>query len=210
MIPPADAPGPTGSGWNSLVHDAVLEYRRLASALAFKARWLGSRDPESAAQEALKRSLENVQSQSAIEYYFGQDSPGSSEPEWRLDQLLAWLHGVLRHVVQEEQHRASYRREVPLGSGESEGLWLEPADPAPGQLDLLIRKELESIVVDCLPRLDRDYRTVLKMRANGLKYDEIATRLGVNENTVATWVSRGIRDLAQKVRDRSRLTGGRS
>ena len=105
---------------------------------------------------------------------------------------------------------ASYWREVPLGSGESEGLWLEPADPAPGQLDLLIRKELESIVVDCLPRLDRDYRTVLKMRANGLKYDEIATRLGVNENTVATWVSRGIRALAEKVRDRSRLTGGRS
>jgi DNA-directed RNA polymerase specialized sigma24 family protein len=40
------------------------------------------------------------------------------------------------------------------------------------------------------------------MRASGLKYGDIAERLGVSENTVATWVSRGIRTLAQSVRRR--------
>ena len=63
-------------------------------------------------------------------------------------------------------------------------------------------------MVDCFPMLDLEYRTVLKMRVDGLKYGEIAIRLGVNENTVATWVSRGIRELAQCVRRRTeRLTG---
>ena len=76
------------------------------------------------------------------------------------------------------------------------------ADPAPSQLDALIDKELQAIVVDSFGKLDREYRRVLSMRNDGLKYGEIARRLGVNENTVATWVSRGIRDLAQRVRRR--------
>ena len=51
--------------------------------------------------------------------------------------------------------------------------------------------------------LDREYRTVLRMRVGGMKYNEIAMRLGVNENTVATWISRGVKDLAQFVRKRT-------
>jgi DNA-directed RNA polymerase specialized sigma24 family protein len=45
------------------------------------------------------------------------------------------------------------------------------------------------------------------MRANGLKYGDIALRMGVSENTVATWVSRGIRTLAQCVRKRTQPRG---
>ena len=200
MVPASGNLGTTEHVETPVLRDAVLEYRRLLATLSYRARWMGSRDPESAAQEALKRSLEDPRSHSAIKYYFGHDS--INPPEWPLDQLLAWLHGVLRYVVFEEQNRASFRREVPLGSPESEELGLDPPNPAPGQLDLLIRKELESIVADCMPKLDREYRAVLEMRADGLKYGEIATRLGVNENTVATWVSRGIRSLAQSVRIR--------
>ena len=189
------------------VHDGASEYRRLLARLASRARQLGSLDPEGAAQEALKRSLENVNSQPAIEYYFSEVPPAGVEPpEWPLDQLFAWLHGVLYYVVREERSRVSYRREVSIGSMGSE--WdgkppLDPADPAPNQLDALIQKELHGIVVDCVPMLDREYRTVLRMRVDGLKYGEIASRLGVNENTVATWVSRGIRDLARSVRRRT-------
>lgn len=195
--------------------DAASNYRRLLATLASRAKWLGSRDPEGAAQEALKRSVENARSQPAVEYYFGQDLPaGLQPPEWALDQLFAWLHAVLHYIVREEHSRVSYRREVSLGAIGSERSHenspLDPADPAPGQLDALIRKELEGIMVDCFPMLDLEYRTVLKMRVDGLKYGEIAIRLGVNENTVATWVSRGIRELAQCVRRRTeRFTGCR-
>ena len=187
---------------------AAGDYRRLLARLASRAKWLGSQDPEGAAQEALKRSLENARSQPAVKYYFSEDLPADLQPpEWPLDQLFAWLHGVLCFVVREEHHRAAYQREMPIGATRwersDEDSRLDPADPAPDQLDALIQKEIEGIVADCFPRLDRDYRTVLRMRVDGLKYGEIAIRLGVNESTVATWITRGIKDLAQCVRRRT-------
>lgn len=185
--------------------DAASDYRRLLATLASRAIRLGSRDPEGAAQEALKRSLENAGSQPAIAYYFSQDLPADAKPpEWPLDQLFAWLHGVLQYVVREEHNRASNRREVSAADG-----YPDPADPAIGQIDMLIQKEIQGIVAECFPLLDTEYRTVLRMRVDGLKYGEIARRLGINENTVATWVSRGIRELAQRVRTRTSRPGNR-
>jgi RNA polymerase sigma factor (sigma-70 family) len=193
------------------MRDIRHDFHRLHRVLVSRARWLGSRDAESAAQETLARSLRNPVSQAAIEYYFSDELPTDAPaPEWPLDQLLAWLHGVLTFVVREEHSRASNRREVLLGGSDAESSSrtmsaLDPADPAPDQLDILIRKEMQQIVVECLPALEPEYRAVLKMRAEGLKYDEIAVRLGTNENTVATWVSRGIKTLAQRVRRRTQL-----
>ena len=189
----------------SETRDAITDFRRLLHALGSRARRMGSRDPESAAQETLKRSLENPLSQPAIEYYFIEELPLDAAPRLgRLDQLMAWLHGVLHFVVLEEHNRASNRREF---AGDNAMDRLERADPAPDQLDALIQKELQQIVVECLPALDADYQRVLKMRANGLKYGDIAQRMGVSENTVATWVSRGIRTLAQCVRKRTQPRG---
>ena len=190
--------------------DVETDYRRLLAALCWRARRLGSRDPDGAAQEALRRSLENAVSQAAVAFYFGQSPPDAgAPPEWPLDRLFAWLHGVLHYVVKEEQSRVGYRCEVPMGES---GVRSDPADPAADPLEWLIREELEEIVADCFPALADEYRTVLKMRGDGLKYGEIAVRLGVNENTVATWVSRGIRELARSVRRRTgrliRLPGG--
>ena len=209
-----EAPGSAAAGLYSmaLARDVTRDYRRLLTALASRARWLGSRDPESAAQETLARSLHNENSQAAIEYYFAEElAPGAPAPLWPLDQLMAWLHGVLNFVVREEHNRASNRREIMLGGTAPAGSdWsapLDPADPAPDQLHTLIQKELQQIVVECLPGLDPEYRAVLKMRAQGLKYEEIALRLRTNENTVATWVSRGIKTLGQCVRRRTRLAG---
>jgi RNA polymerase sigma factor (sigma-70 family) len=184
--------------------DTASDYQRLVATLTSRAKWLGSRDPESAAQETLKRSLENSISQSAVQFYFAAELPtGAEPPAWPLDQLFAWLHAVLRNVIREEQSRASYRREVPLGiDAPNANMCPDPADPAPNPLDILMDKEIQGIVTESFAKLDREYRRVLRMRVDGLKYGEIARRLGVNENTVATWVSRGIRDLAQSIRKR--------
>ena len=188
------------------MRDAKIDYRRLLGTLESRARWLGSKDPESAAQETLRRSLEDARSQSAIEYYFSDELPPNSiAPDWPLDRLFAWLHGVLHFVVREEHNRVSNRREI-LAVGTNGHLDLP--DPSPDQLDRMIQRELEEIVVECMPALDSEYREVLKMRASGLKYGEIALQLGVSENTVASWVSRGIRTLAQCVRRRTERRGG--
>ncbi len=177
---------------------AASEYQKVVAALARRARWLGSRDPESAAQESLIRSLENATSRHAMQFYFGQDSPNELEPpEWPLDRLFVWLHAVVQYVVREEQSRVGYERERLFGAAEP-----APRDPTPDQLDSIIQQELHGIVAECFLALDRQHRKVLRMRVDGMKYGEIASRLGINENTVATWVSRGIKDLAQRVRRR--------
>jgi len=179
-----------------VARDPVSDYRRLASVLASRAARLGSRDPESAAQEALRRSLENRKSHAAVAYYFGEESPASAPPEWPLDQLLAWLHGVLRYVVREERSRVAFRREASAIPNP------EPADASPDTLDGMIEQETRAMVADCLALLDRDHREVLGLRMDGLKYGEIARRLGVSENTVATWISRGTRELGRRLRKR--------
>jgi len=179
-----------------IARDPVSDYRRLVSALASRAARLGSRDPENAAQEVLRRSLENRKSQPAVAYYFGEKSPPGAAPEWPLDQLLAWLHGVLQYVVREEQSRVGFHREVSLIS------LSEPADASPDALDGIIQRETRAIVADCFATLDSDYRDVLTLRMDGLKYGEIARRMGVNENTIATRLSRGIRELGRRIRKR--------
>src|ERR1700686_1850160 len=113
MSPQAGHPIPGERASVPPSRDAANEYRRLLTALACRARWLGSRDPESAAQESLTRSLENATSRPALEYFFHHDPPAGLEPpEWPLDRLFAWLHAVLHYVVREEQSRAGYQREA--------------------------------------------------------------------------------------------------
>jgi RNA polymerase sigma factor (sigma-70 family) len=181
------------------VRDATSEYRKLVAALAARAARLGSRDGEGAAQEALKRSLANDVSRAAVEYFFHEQPPAAvGAPAWPLEQLLAWLHGVLRFVVSEERARVSYHRETQVGDINT----IEPRDASADQLTILIEDQLQTIVRECLSSLDDEYRRVLILRTKGLKYTEIAARLGVGENTVATWVRRGTRAAAQQIRER--------
>ena len=187
-------PRPTTSG----------DYRRIVGALASRAARLGARDPEGAAQEAIRRSLANHLSRAAIDYYFREAlAPGTNPPEWTLAQLLGWLHGVLRFVVREEQARASTRRETTVPAEEL----IDVRDPAPSQLDAIVDAELRGIVHECVMQLKDERRDALLLRLQGAKYDEIARRLGTNENTVATWLHRSSRELVQQVQ--ARLTGRR-
>jgi RNA polymerase sigma factor (sigma-70 family) len=197
MNSPADPPG----GLLSTLRErgAFDEYRRLACALASRAGRLGSRDPENAAQEALRRSFENPKSRQAMDYYFVEASPSAGAPEWDLARTLAWLHGVLQFVVREERSRAAFHREVPAVAAS------DPADSSRDVLTAMVERETQAIVGDCFAGLDREYREVLTLRMAGMRYGEIARRLGANENTVATWVSRAIRELGRRIRKR---TGG--
>jgi RNA polymerase sigma factor (sigma-70 family) len=179
--------------------DTTRTYRKLVAILVSHAVRMGSTDAEGAAQEALRRSFAHSLSREALEYYLP-DDPGRSaaEPVWTFGQLLAWLHGVLRRVVLEEHAHAKRRREVPAVDVDT----IAPVDPSPGQLDVLIDDQVQSIVRECFSSLSEDYRRVLSLRAEGLKYTEIAARLGVSDNTVATWVSGATKAIAMRVRER--------
>ena len=200
MQPQAGNSGPGELESAPVRHAISGDYRRLLKVLASRAHRLGSRDPEAAAQETFTRSWENVKSQAALEYYFREDLVAEvTPPPWSLDQLLAWLHAVLRYVVSEERGRVAYRLEVPLDRGSDswdERSIPEPSDPNADQLHQLLQRELEWILRECFPKLDSQYQAVLKLRGTGMKYDEIASRLEQKENTIATWLSRAIRELA--------------
>src|SRR5262245_18603985 len=120
---------------------AATEFRKLMTALAARARRLGSRNPEGAAQEAVKRSLVNPSSSAAVEYYFrDQPQAETSPPEWSLLQLLGWLHGVLRFVVLEEHARAN--REAITADGDVP----EVPDAANSPLELVVDRQHAAIV----------------------------------------------------------------
>ncbi|MEI9976313.1 MAG: sigma factor-like helix-turn-helix DNA-binding protein [Ignavibacteriota bacterium] len=78
----------------------------------------------------------------------------------------------------------------------------DPADSAGDVLTAMVERETRAIVDTCFASLDREYREVLTLRMGGMKYGEIAQRMGTNENTVATWVSRGIREVGRRIRAR--------
>ncbi|MFN7926312.1 MAG: sigma-70 family RNA polymerase sigma factor [Bryobacteraceae bacterium] len=150
----------------------------------------------------MKRCLENANSRAAMEFYFN-ETPAALPPEWPLDRLLAWLHAILHNVVREERNRAGYWREVESTERPNGG---EFAASAPDPLEALMQQEVAAALGECIGKLEHDQRTVLRLRARGMKYGEIADRMGVNENTVATWISRGTRMLGKLLR--SRLGGG--
>jgi RNA polymerase sigma factor (sigma-70 family) len=181
------------------------EYRKLMTALAARAARIGAGDPEAAAQEAVKRSLANPLSRPAVEYYF-RDQPleGHADPSWSLLQLLGWLHGVLRFVVLEE--RARKGREILTGDDELP----EIPDPGGDPLQHLLDAELREIVHEALSTLSVDHRSALLLRLEGTKYVEIAQRLGVNENTVATWIRRASRTLVEHVQRRMNVVSDSS
>jgi len=105
--------------------------------------------------------------------------------------ISSWCgHAVLRNIIREERGRAGFQREMP---DDGDGF---PAS-GPDALARLIEKEGQRIFRDCFENLSVDYRTVLTLRARGLKYSETAGRMGINQNTVATWISRATRRLGE-------------
>lgn len=174
---------------------SATEYRKLLAALTRRATRIGARDPEGAAHEAIKRSLVNPLSRAALEYYFHEQTvPVHTTPEWSLLQLFGWLHGVLRYVVMEERARRS--REV------APEVLPERIDPQRDPLQHLLDSEVDAMVREALYTLTTDQRSALLLRLNGARYTDIATRLGVNENTVATWIRRASQAVINHVQRR--------
>jgi len=175
----------------------IAGYRRLVAALVVRAVRLGSGDPESAAQEAVRRALASKVSSEAVAYFFADSPAVIAAPEWSLVQLMGWLHAVVKFVVREERARARFDRERPAGSAV-----VDVADPGPDPLALAIDRERRELIRDCLATLSDEHRSAQVLRLDGATYHEIARRLGVNANTLATWLRRGTIELARAARDR--------
>ena len=65
------------------------------------------------------------------------------------------------------------------------------------------QQELERILFNCLDQLPGDQRSVIIMKEyEGMKFREIAEVLNTSENTIKTWLYRGLKQLKGHLEDK--------
>ncbi len=105
------------------------------------------------------------------------------------DNLRSWLFRVTHNLAL--KRRGAYSREVP----EADNVSLECTDPAPGPEETLLfceRRLHLRRVLQAMPAIDR---ACLQLRAEGLRYREIAEVIGISLGSVAAAVARSIERL---------------
>ena len=168
-------------------HDETASLRLVVRSVIAAVLGVGKDHPdvEDCTHEALSRALE------------GRSRLREGEP------LRPWVLGIARHVALDAlRERRRARREQPSESAEEgaspQASWLERlADPAPGPEERAASAERGRRLQAAMLTLSNEQRTALVMfHVDGLGYQEIAGRLGVPLGTVATWISRGRRSIA--------------
>ena len=146
-------------------------------------------DVEDATQETLRRAVES-----------------RSGPTGPKGPVRPWLLGIARHVALDalRARRRDRARRDDGGDAAPEsatGALIERlADPGVAADDALAAAQREAQVARALGRLPEGPRRALELfHAEGLGYAVIAARLGVPLGTVATWVTRGRRAVAELV-----------
>ena len=139
-------------------------------------------DVEDCAQEALARAMEGME---------------------RLregEALRPWVLGIARHVALDALRRArrDRRTAAPGGEGE-EGAGVEViADTAPGPEERAAGAQWARRVEEALGKLPQQQREALvAYHVEGQSYQDIARGMGIPLGTVATWIARGRRCLAE-------------
>jgi RNA polymerase sigma-70 factor (ECF subfamily) len=140
-------------------------------------------DVEDCTHEALARALE------------GRGRLRDGEP------LRPWVLGIARHVaIDLLRRRKRDRRAEPAPSEDGEPREALEAieDPTPGPEERAAELERARRIDTALQKLaEPQRRALLAFHVEGLNYQEISRRLDIPLGTVATWITRGRRSLAE-------------
>ncbi|WP_425392152.1 RNA polymerase sigma factor [Ekhidna sp.] len=123
-----------------------------------------------------------------------------------------WIYRIATNYCHEEGRKMSRARTVPFTmstsedghtsikeEGYAEGRFFNPEQH-------YRQKELEVVLLQCLEQLTKDQRTVIIMKEyEGMKFREIAEVLDTSENTVKTWLYRGLKQLKSHLEE-NRIT----
>jgi RNA polymerase sigma factor (sigma-70 family) len=154
-----------------------------------------SRRADEVVDEAFARAVDHAEGGAPLRSYVANNPQHDVEfPDWPFPRLLAFLRGFVRFIVIEDRRR---RGEEPLNDGVA-----DVVDGSANLLERLIQKERDEIFDECLAALDGNYRAAVAMRLDGSSYKEIAATLGVKTTTVTNRITRGIKDLTDRVRAR--------
>jgi RNA polymerase sigma-70 factor (ECF subfamily) len=145
---------------------------------------LSANEAEDAAQESFVRLCERHQT-----------------PE----NVRGWVFRVAHNLARDEQRRRKRRPEEELRFDENTPPYRqkqairmghdEPGDARSTPEEHLLEREQDARLKAALARLPESQRHCLHLRAEGLKYREIAEVLQVGISTVAEWVQKGLKSL---------------
>lgn len=109
--------------------------------------------------------------------------------------LRAWLYRVVHNLARNRQGRY----DATHSSIDDLTGFSEPADPAASPEQTLIHAEQDTNLREALKSLPPAQRECLVLRAQGLKYREIAETLGLSVSTVGKHIQRGVNALREYV-----------
>jgi RNA polymerase sigma-70 factor, ECF subfamily len=109
------------------------------------------------------------------------------------DNLRGWIFKVAHNLARDEHRR---RRRQPSESLESE---MSNPDPQATPEQRLIAHERTVRLAKAMARLPRHQQECLHLRAEGLRYREIADVLGAGVSTVAEWVRDAMKTLGKEL-----------
>jgi RNA polymerase sigma-70 factor (ECF subfamily) len=116
------------------------------------------------------------------------------------EALRPWLLGIARHVAIDARRKRRRERlveEPGSPDDDAEALVDRLPDPAPGPDERASSTERARRIASAMEGLaPSQRRAMLMFHVEGEGYQQIAERLGVPIGTVATWLSRGRRSLA--------------
>lgn len=140
-------------------------------------------DVEDLTHEALRRALE------------GRHRLRAGEP------LRPWVLGIARHVALDALRSRRRAQRTMVSVGEDHAPVLDGvADSAPDPYERAAGTQMAQHLSAALAELDEGpRRALLFFHIEGLGYQDIATRLGVPIGTVATWIARSRKRLAERL-----------
>lgn len=121
------------------------------------------------------------------------------------EPLRPWVIGIARHVALDalrgRKRARRYEAQEPTSASDSAPAWLDwVPDPTPGPEERTASAQRVVRLEKALATFPDEQRRALMMyHVEGVGYHDIAKRLGVPLGTVATWIARGRRLLAESV-----------
>jgi len=147
----------------------------------------GHPDVEDCAHEALRRAIE------------GRSRLRDGEP------LRPWVVGIARHVALDTlraRKRTRLRHADGADTEDAAPLVERMPDTKPNPFDRIAAARRDArirVAIDALPPTMRD--ALVKFHLEGKSYQRVAEEMGVPLGTVATWVTRGRKAIAERLRD---------
>ncbi|OPY02154.1 MAG: ECF RNA polymerase sigma-E factor [Syntrophorhabdus sp. PtaB.Bin047] len=122
-------------------------------------------------------------------------------------RFSTWLYGIVVNHARNRMRQAgsrAYHEPVSIDDppvGQDGGPAFDPPSREAPALDVLVRKEMQQKVQDCINGLEKEHREIIVLRdIQGFSYEEITGMLGIPDGTVKSRLSRARNALRESLK----------